>query len=114
MGKEVKMPPEEEPDEDLAAMRHKKLRSQMAAMQKEQEMEGQKRALLSSLLEPSAYERIMNVRIASPELYERIIQVLAYLAQNRQLKGKVSEGDLKRMLAKLTERRETSIEFKSK
>jgi programmed cell death protein 5 len=106
--------PEDDGEEDLAATRQKKMASRMAAMQKQQEAEDQKRSIAQGLLAPDAYERIMNVRIANPELYEKVLGIIAYLAQNRQLKSKVTDGDLKKILAKLTERRETSIEFKSK
>ncbi len=108
------MPSEQEDEEELASARQKKLSARYSAMQKQQEQEEQKRAIAQGLLTTEAYERIMNVRIANPELYEKVLGIIAYLAQNKQLKSKVTEGDLKKILAKLTERRETSIEFKSK
>ena len=79
------------------------------------QMEMKKRELLRNMLVPSAYERMMNVRMSSPELYEKVVGSLAYLAQSGKAgEGKISDGQLYELLSKLTARRETSIEFKSK
>lgn len=79
------------------------------------QMEMQKKELLRNMLAPSAYERMMNVRMSSPELYERVVGSLAYLAQSGKAgAGKISDGQLYELLSKLTQRRETSIKFKSK
>lgn len=95
---------EEQSSQDLYAKR-------LQALQ----MDMKKRELLRNMLSPSAYERMMNVRLSSPELYERVVGSLAYLAQSGKTgTGKISDGQLYELLSKLTHRRETSIEFKSK
>jgi len=74
----------------------------------------QKRELLRGMLSPEAYERMANVRMSSPELYDKVVSSLAYLAQSGKKMGKISDEQLYALLAKMTERRETSIEFRSK
>ncbi|VVC01013.1 DNA-binding protein [uncultured archaeon] len=79
------------------------------------QLEMKKKELLRSMLSPSAYERMMNVRMSSPELYEKVVGSLAYLAQSGKTgTGKISDSQLYELLSKMTERRETSIEFRSK
>lgn len=78
------------------------------------QLEMQKKELLRGMLSPEAYERMSNVRLSSPELYEKVVSSLAYLAQSGKKMGKISDEQLYALLAKMTERRETSIEFRSK
>lgn len=104
----------EEDEEELSGARKQKLQERIAALQQAQQLELRKRAIMQKLLEPSAYERLMNVKIANPELYDKVVGTLAYLAERRQLAGKVNEETLVKMLSQMTETRETSIEFKRK
>ena len=78
------------------------------------QLEMQKKELLRNMLSPEAYERMANVRMSSPELYDKVINSLAYLAQSGKKMGKITDEQLYSLLAKMTERRETSISFKSK
>lgn len=79
------------------------------------QLEMQKRELLKRMLSDTAYERMMNVRLSSPELYEKVVNSLAYLAQSgKQLGEKISDEQIYALLRKMTEKRETSIEFKKK
>ena len=77
-------------------------------------LEMQKKELLRNMLSPPAYERMSNVRMSSPELYDKVVSSLAYLAQSGKKMGKINDEQLYALLAKMTERRETSIEFRSK
>lgn len=77
-------------------------------------LEMQKKELLRNMLSPEAYERMGNVRMSAPELYEKVVSSLAYLAQSGKKMGKITDEQLYSLLAKMTERRETSIEFRSK
>lgn len=99
-------PDEEQPQEDARKLYEKRM-SQL-------QMEMKKKELLRRLLSDSAYERMMNVRISSPDLYERVVQSLAYVAQSGRAMEKVSDEQLYSLLAKMTEKRETSIEFRHK
>ncbi|MEM2137895.1 MAG: DNA-binding protein [Candidatus Anstonellaceae archaeon] len=78
------------------------------------QMEMQKKELLRRMLSEGAYERMMNVRIANPELYEKVISSLAYVAQSGKPMPKITDEQLRELLAKMTEKRETSIEFRHK
>lgn len=87
-------------------------------LQRQQQAEAQARALLKNMLEPAAYERIMNIRISSPELYSQLTSMVAYLAQRGQLgNGKrLTEAQLKELAGKVVEktRRESRITRLSK
>ena len=96
----------EEGDEQAQQLYQKR----MQALQ----LEMQKKELLRNMLSPEAYERISNVRMSSPELYDKVVSSLAYLAQSGKKMGKISDEQIYALLAKMTERRETSIEFRSK
>ena len=104
----MKMEPEDEGSEQEA--RKKLYEKRMQQMQ----VELQKKELLRRMLDDAAYERMMNVRISSPELFEKVVQSLAYLAQSGKMTGRVSEEQVYSLLAKMTEKRETSIEFRKK
>ncbi len=78
------------------------------------QMEMQKKELLRKMLDDKAYERMMNVRISSPELYEKVVSSLAYMAQSGRVSGKITEKQVYDLLLKLTQRKETSIEYKKK
>ena len=101
---------EEEDEETEQGVRKKLYEKRMQQVQAEL----QKKELLRRMLDDSAYERMMNVRISSPELYEKVVQSLAYIAQSGKMTGKISEEQIYGLLAKMTEKRETSIEFKKK
>ena len=78
------------------------------------QLEMQKKELLRNMLSPEAYERMSTVRMSSPELYDKVVSSLAYLAQSGKKIGKISDEQLYALLGKMTERRETSIQFRSK
>ena len=78
------------------------------------QLEMQKKELLRNMLSPQAYERMSNVRMSSPELYDKVVSSLAYLAQSGKKIGKISDEQLYALLVKMTERHETSIEFRPK
>jgi DNA-binding TFAR19-related protein (PDSD5 family) len=79
------------------------------------QLEMQKKDLLKRMLSEGAYERMMNVRLSSPELYEKVVSSLAYVAQSgKQMSGKISDEQLYSLLQRMTQKPETTIEFKHK
>ncbi len=56
----------------------------------------------------------MNVRIANPELYSQLLDLLIGLVQSNKIRGKVSDSQLKQLLVQLTARPEPSIQIKHK
>ncbi|MFH0835159.1 MAG: DNA-binding protein [Candidatus Micrarchaeota archaeon] len=77
---------------------------------KERLAEMQRRETLKQLLEPAAYERLANIRAASPQTYQQLASLVIYLYQNGQLQGKLSEEALQQLIGKIvSNRRETKI-----
>ncbi len=81
----------------------------LAEAQALREAELKRRAFLKRVLEPGAFERIMRIRMSSPELYSKLFQLLYYLYQSNQLSGKVGEEKLKAMAAKLVEKKREPV-----
>ncbi|MGC8548017.1 MAG: DNA-binding protein [Candidatus Micrarchaeia archaeon] len=102
--------PEENGQEDEDATARKELEKRYRALQ----IEEQKKKILRQVLEPNAYERLMNVRIANPELYSQLLDLLIGLVQSNKIRGKVSDSQLKQLLVQLTARPEPSIQIKHK
>ncbi len=87
-----------------------RLQQRFQDLQEKEQQESQKRNLLQKLLEPEARERLARLRLANPELAEKVEMLMFYLYQNGQLTGQVSDSQFKQMLEKLsTTKRETKI-----
>ena len=91
-----------------------KLKKAVYKRLKEMQVEQERRAQLKRLMEPDAYERLMNVRISNNELYSQLVELLFAMARSGRVSGKVTEEQLKDILTKLTYRPESRIEFKKK
>ncbi len=100
------MAPGEEENEGQNSLREQKMRQLQLDMQKKE--------LLKKMLTDAAYERMMNVRISNSELYEKVISSLAYVAQSGKRMERISDEQLYSLLVKMTEKRETTIEFRQK
>lgn len=100
--------------ENLESLREKRLRKALAEQQQAAQLEAQKKSLLRNVLTPEAYERLMNVKLANPDLYNQMVSILSYALQNGKLSGKVDEGQVRSILVRLTEKREPSISLKRK
>ena len=86
-----------EEGEEINEMRKKRYEQLARA----QEMEAQKRTLVRNLVDSAGYERLMNVRLANPELYDQLVGTIAYLYKNGQVKGKLSEAQVIQLLSRL-------------
>ncbi|MCX8197288.1 MAG: hypothetical protein N3G80_03170 [Candidatus Micrarchaeota archaeon] len=93
-------------EEELQAAYQKRLQAIQADLQKKE--------FLRRMLSDKAYERMMNVRLSNPELYEKVVASLAYVAQAGGSMGKISEEQILALLSRMAQRRETKIEFKHK
>jgi programmed cell death protein 5 len=104
-------------DEELEAIRRKKLLARQQRMsdeqkqtQQEQELEAQKQALLRQILSPEARQRLTNLSMIKPEFTEQLELQLIQLAQSGRLQIPVSDAQLKQLLIQLQSRkRETKI-----
>lgn len=96
-------------EEDKAAQ------AAMAKRLQQQQLEQQKREILKRFLTTEAFERMANVRISNPELYNRFVELVVSLVQSNRLPGKLNEDQLKDLLTRLTStREEPTIEFRHK
>jgi len=101
-------------EDELEGLREKRLRKALAEHQKSMALEAQKKLVLKNVCEPAAYERLMNVRLANPELYDQVVNMMAYLLQSGKLSGKVSDAQVRAVLERLTARHEGKIEVRRK
>ena len=95
-------------DEELEEIKKKKLEqlkkqqeSQGQQQEAEDQMRAQKKALLRQVMTADARERLGRVRVARPELAERIESQIISLAQRGMAKGKIDDKTLKELLKKL-------------
>ena len=104
-------------DEELEALRRKKLsalQKQMAEEQRQgqaqQQMELQKQALLRSILSAEARQRLTNLKMIKPEFTDQLELQLIQLAQQGKIPIPLSDAQLKQILVQLQSRkRETTI-----
>jgi len=102
-------------EEELEQLRNRKLQEQYANMARAQQLEAQMKVVLKHVLEGSAYEQAMNVRISNPELYQQLVALLAQLYQSKRLKGKINDEQLKKLLERVSATRyEPTISIKKK
>ena len=72
--------------------------------------EQQKQALLRSLLEPRAKERLTRISLADPEKARKVEELIFSLHKAGGLRGQISDEDLVKVLQKVSSmRRETRI-----
>ncbi len=86
-------------------------RKRVSEMQRAQAAEQELKSLLGSLLEPAAFERMMNIKLSSPETYLQAAQAIIYSYRNGRLRGLVSEEMVKQVASQVIsqKRRETRI-----
>ena len=103
-------------DEELAAIRRKKLLSMQQKNVDEQkqsqseQFEAQKQALLKQILSPEARQRLTNLKMIKPDFTEQLELQLIQLAQSDKLPIPLSDAQLKQILLQLqTRKREITI-----
>lgn len=92
-------------EQDMQALRQKKMAEAYQQAQARAQQDEQLRSALAAMLEPAAYERLMLVKMSSPQTFAKAVQGLAYLQQAGQLKGRISEAQLRALLGKLSPQR---------
>ncbi|MFQ5406307.1 MAG: DNA-binding protein [Candidatus Micrarchaeia archaeon] len=102
---------EKSPVENDQAALAEAYRKKRLEMQQAQQAESQVKQVLKSVLEPDAYERLMNIKLSNANLYSQLVQMIVYLVKGGQVKGRVSEALLKDLTSKVIAktRRETTI-----
>lgn len=100
-------------DED-ADQYQKRMRKRVAEALKEVQMEQQKKEIMRRFLDSAAYERMMNVRVSNPELYDQLISLIVSLVQSNRVTDKITEAQLKSLVERITYKKEPTISFKHK
>ncbi len=111
------MPEEDYTDEELEALRRRRLAEMQRTSyddqrraQQQQQVERQKQAIIRRILTPEARQRLTNIRMVKPEFAEELEMQLIQLAQSGRLQGKVTDEQLKRTLEQLQgQKREIKI-----
>ena len=98
----------EESDQDAAEA----LRKRMEETRRAQENERQIRAALLQILEPTAYDRLTNVRLSNADLYARVVNALFHI--HKKTGKRITERELLNLLSMATEKREGSLEIRRK
>jgi programmed cell death protein 5 len=101
-------------DEDGEQRYQKDIRKRVAEAMRNAQIEQQKKDLMRQLLDPKAYERLLNIKLSNQELYEQLVGLIISLVQNNRIQGKMTEEQLKGVLEKVTYKNEPTIEFKHK
>ncbi len=78
------------------------------------QIEMQKKSLIRRYMTTEAYERLMNVRVANYDVYSQLLDLIIAMAQSNRITSHISEAQLKQILAKMTQKRESSLEFRHK
>lgn len=99
-------------EEEMQKLREKKLKEALSRFQEQAEIERQMTMIANKYLEPRAYERLMNVKLSNPKLYQKVISILA--TYGNRMKRKLTDKELLSLLKELLPRRETRIYIKRK
>ncbi len=101
--------------EDIEEIRKRKLlelqkrlaeqqKAQEEAIRQEMELEAQLDAIMRQILTPDARERLGRVKLVKPELARQVELILVQLFQAGQVKEKIDDAKLKRILAQIDAR----------
>ena len=91
-----------------------RLKKEMYRKLKALQVEQQKKAIAQRFMTAEAYERLMNVRVSNHALYSQLMDLVISMARQNPAAGKITEAQLKDILARLTHRPESRIEFRRK
>lgn len=107
---------DDEEEESIREERRKKLSEALEQHKQQQQLEAMKKSVLMRILTPEAYERMMNIRMAKKELYEKAIEVLVYLYQNKKISetNRLGDQQLVALLSRMVQTKESRIEFRRK
>ncbi|WP_461866240.1 DNA-binding protein [Thermococcus sp.] len=101
--------------EDIEEIRKRKLlelqkrlaeqqKVQEEAMRQEMELEAQLDAMMRQILTPDARERLGRVKLVKPELARQVELILVQLFQAGQIREKIDDAKLKKILAQIDAR----------
>lgn len=89
--------------------------SELEYARKQKQSELGLRMALQQLLEPAAFERLSNIRLSNPPLYQQLASLVISAYRSGQVSGKLSEEELKKLVSRLiAQRKEPEIKFMRK
>ena len=94
-------------DAELEEIRRRKMLELQKRLEEEERRraaEIQVKAALRAILDKDAYERLGRVRMADPELYAAAVQTILYMYRAGQIRGKLSDEELKSLLERIRDR----------
>ncbi len=108
-------------ERELEEIRRKRLidlQNQAAAEQQMHERQEEERKsaekerqdVVKRYVTPEAYERLSNVKLVKPEIVGNVENQIMMLAQSGRLNRLITDAEVKSLLARLSEKRETKIE----
>jgi programmed cell death protein 5 len=99
-------------DDELAELRRRKMEQmQRQALDqqtmeeeasRQQQIDAQIRAALMEILEPEARERLNTIKLTRPDFAKAVEQQLVMLAQSGRIRQRITDEQLKALLAQLT------------
>ncbi|MCK8518961.1 DNA-binding protein [Methanoculleus sp. 7T] len=99
-------------DDELAELRRRRMEQMQRqamdqqAMEEEalrqQQIDSQIRIALMEILEPEARERLNTIKLTRPEFAKAVEQQLVMLAQSGRVRQRITDDQLKSLLAQLT------------
>ena len=99
-------------DDELAELRRRKMQlMQRQAMdqqtmedeaERQRQLDSQIRVALMEILEPEARERLNTIKLTRPEFAKAVEQQLVMLAQSGRVRQRITDDQLKGLLAQLT------------
>ncbi len=92
----------------------KRMRKRVTEALRAAQLEQQKKEILRRFLDGTAYDRMMNIRVSNPDLYDQLVSLIVSLVQSNRITGKMTENQLKLLLARATYKKEPTISFKHK
>ncbi|MEM1675590.1 MAG: DNA-binding protein [Desulfurococcaceae archaeon] len=100
-------------DDELEAIRRRKLIELQKKIEEEKKRREQIEAILKQILTPEARNRLANLRLVKPELVDIVEQQLITLARSGRVQLPITDDFLKKLLSEIYEQthRETRIRF---
>ncbi len=105
----IKMPDVNSDDEE-----NRSYKKALDKMYRKMEEEEKIKSLMRQLLDPDAYERMMNIKASNEDLYMQFASLLVQLVQSNQIRGRITDEQLKGLLSRFTARHEPTINIKHK
>ncbi len=95
--------------QEYAAMQNQGIEQQLALQQQAAELQAQLKMIMPQILSAEARQRIANIRVAKPDFAMQVELYLVQLFQAGQIKRPLTDIELRNILDKLVQKKETKI-----